>query len=115
VAIQTTGDETIVDLLEGDITVQVKGAPAGGQVLKPGERVVVRRAAAGAVPALNLGPIPPEALKADDEQTTIACNARRTVSFDTGTDQEIVAKPTIPQNLPANLTVSPDRLPGGTP
>ena len=29
-----------------------------------------------------------------------------------GTDQEIVAKPTVPQNPPTNIVVSPDRLPG---
>ncbi len=48
VAIETNADETIIDLLEGDITVRGGSKDIGGQVLRPGERAVVRSAPARA-------------------------------------------------------------------
>ncbi len=150
VSIESNPAETIIDLLEGDLTVRHNDRDVGGQILRPGERATIRPAAApGLKPMVSIGPIPPEAMLAAEERTTTACNAKKSVTFEViekkaevgldqpadavGTpasdtppaaepeaagadagdgDQEIVAKPTVPQNPPTNIVVSPDRLPG---
>ena len=124
VAIQSSPDETVVDLLEGDLTVRGGGKDIGGTVLRPGERAVIKPGAPGEPPQVVIGPIPPEQLASVDSRVSIACNARKTVSFDTigqtneaganGGDAngEIVPKPTIPASPPSNVVISPDRLPG---
>jgi hypothetical protein len=101
---------------------------------------------------VTISQIPPEALQASDERVNVACNAKKTVTFEviekkaeegldaadetpateSGTpgstpgeaapgedapeagesDQEIVAKPTVPAETPTNIVISPDRLPG---
>jgi hypothetical protein len=133
--IESSPTETIVDLLEGDLTVRRGEKDIGGQILRPGERATIRPAAGpGLEPVITIDLIPKEALPRDDDRTAMACNARKSVTFETigkladagleqggaseseaagaGTPQEIVAKPTVPQNPPTNIVVSPDRLPG---
>ncbi|MBL9215509.1 MAG: hypothetical protein JNG83_08545 [Opitutaceae bacterium] len=126
IAIEALPDRTIIDLLEGDLTVRTGRDDVGGQVLRPGERAVVQPGSAGKPPAITIGPIPPEVLSIVEGRVNVACNARRTVSFETiergaggGPDgagqqggQDIVPRPTVPQQLPSNIVVSPDRLPG---
>ena len=143
VSIESTAGTTIIDLLEGDITVRNGGKDLGGQVLRPGERATIRSRSVGQAPTITISPTPPELLQSLDDRVSVACNARKTVTFNTierkaeqgldvvavktaaagstptddsaaGADQEIVAKPTVPEKLPANITVSADRLPGGT-
>jgi hypothetical protein len=138
VSIETNADETTIDLLEGDITVRSGTKDIGGQVLRAGERVVIRPGPMGQPPRVTLSQIPPAALQGVDERVSIACNAKKTVTFevieqkandggldapapgttptakDSGeTTQEIVPKPTVPAELPTNIVISPDRLPGG--
>lgn len=152
VSIETNADETTIDLLEGDITVRSGSRDVGGQVLRAGERVVIRPGPAGQPPRVTVSQIPPAALQTADERVSIACNAKKTVTFEvieqkaneggldaapapagdkattdavpagttgsTSTDtsestQEIVPKPTVPAELPTNIVISPDRLPGG--
>jgi hypothetical protein len=147
VSIESNPTETVIDLLEGDLTVRHNDRDAGGQLLRPGERATIRPAAApGLKPMVSIGPIPQQAMLAAEERTTTACNAKKSVTFEiigiqaelgldqpageegvvagdsaptaegeaagAGADQEIVAKPTVPQNPPTNIVVSPDRLPG---
>ncbi len=145
VAIQANPEETVIDLLEGDLTVRGGGQDIGGQILRSGERAVIRTAPAGQRPMITISQIPPEAMQAADERVSVACNARKTVTFEVieqkaaqgldspptenagagtpdagspttgsgGGTEEIVAKPTVPQNPPTNIVISPDRLPGG--
>ena len=140
VAIETNADETIIDLLDGDVTVRGGNKDVGGQILRPGERAVVRAAPAGLPPSITISRIPPEALQVSDERVNVACNAKKTVTFEViekkadegldspstgasgattspdggeGADQELVAKPTVPSETPTNIVISPDRLPGG--
>lgn len=82
VSIETHGDETIIDLLDGDITVRGGSKDIGGQVLRPGERAVVRASPAGLPPTVTISQIPPEALQASDERVGVACNAKKTVTFE---------------------------------
>ncbi len=82
VAIETNADVTTIDLLEGDVTVRGGSKDIGGQVLRPGERAVVRAAPAGLPPAITISRIPPEALQVSDERVSVACNAKKTVTFD---------------------------------
>ena len=121
--IEAKADETIVDLLEGDITVHSGDKDLGGQILRPGERAIIRPGLAGQPPSFMISEIPKNELQAIDERVSIACNARKTVTFETvgidvqgsgNADQEIVPKPTVPNQLPANITVSVDRLPVST-
>ena len=147
VAILTNTDETIIDLLEGDLTVRSGGRDIGGQILRAGERAVVHTAPAGQPPMVTISPIPSEALQIANERVSVACNAKKTVTFEIiekkaeqGLDnpptegtpgagltaagpagdgsasdgaEEIEAKPTVPLNPPANIVISPDRLPEG--
>ena len=125
VSIETKDDESIIDLLEGDVTIHGGGKDSGGQILRPGERAVIRPGAPGQPAVITITPTQPAALPALDEKASIACNAKKTVSFEVieksaalgpdgnGGDQEIVPKPTVPGDLPSNITVSADRLPAG--
>ena len=145
VSIETNPTETVIDLLDGDLTVRHSDGDVGGQILRPGERATIRMAEAGQKPVVSIGPIPKESMIAAEERTASACNARKSVTFEViermseagldqptegeiagdgtapaddseaageGGDQEIIAKPTVPQNPPTNIVVSPDRLPG---
>ena len=113
-SIETSPDETIVDLLEGDVTVSPATRSKEGQILHPGERAVIRAGKDGQPSTITIAPTPKEAVQALDDRTTVACNAKKTVFFDANdaTDQEITPNPAVPANLPNNITVSPDRLPG---
>jgi hypothetical protein len=127
--IEAHPDETYVDLLEGDVTVRSTGKDVGGHVLRAGERAVIRPAnAPGLDPVITIMPIPQEARKRDDERVEIACSARKSVTFEAlarsteeegggeddaagaETDQEIVAKPAVPAEPPANIMISPYKL-----
>ena len=112
VSIESTSDGTIVDLLEGDITVRNGAQDQVGQVLRPGDRAVVRAATAGQPATLTIVPTPKDAMAPLDERSNVACNAKKTVFFDANdaANQEITANPAVPAKLPANITVSPDRL-----
>jgi hypothetical protein len=124
VSITTHDGQTFVDLLEGDVTVQGTGEKnSGGQVLRPGERATIQPGVNGLPPTITIAPIPPEAMPALDDHLSIACNARKTVTFEmiekaasggpdgNGTDGEIQPKPTVPDTGTPNVTVSTDRLP----
>lgn len=126
IAIETTPTETIVYLIDGDVTVRTGKQDTGGQVLKSGERAIIRPGAAGSPPTITIDEIDKKFLAALDEKVAVACNARRTVSFETieksaefgaagGSDpttpgEDIVAQPVVPQTPPVNITVSPDRI-----
>lgn len=125
IAISSTPAETIVYLIDGDVTVRTGKGDTGGQVLKSGERAVVRPGVAGMPPTVTIDLIEKKLLAELDEKVTVACNARRTVSFETieksaefgpagtndaGDGGEIVPVPVVPQNPPTNITVSPDRI-----
>jgi hypothetical protein len=126
--IETTATETIVDLLEGDLTIRQGTKDVSGQILRSGERAVIHPAAGpGVEPTITIEPIPAKAQPRVEERIGKACNARRSVTFEVvaglendgneiagaaAGDGEIVARPTVPQEPPTNIVVSPDRLPG---
>lgn len=127
IAIHTAPEETIVYLIDGDVTVRTGKQDTGGQVLKSGERAVIRPGAAGAPPSVTIDRMEDKFLAEIDTKVTVACNARRTVSFETieksaefgpaganapdaGNPEDIVAVPVVPQTPPVNITVSPDRI-----
>lgn len=158
VSIETSPTQTVIDLLDGDVTVRGSERDIGGQILRPGERATIVPPPSGiGDPTITISPIPQAAMQAADERTEMACNAKKSVTFEViekkaeegldapadetpavasnqpttenapaensagseneaaGADdptQEIVAKPTVPENPPTNIVVSPDRLPG---
>lgn len=113
-SIESTPAETIVDLLEGDITVHNGTQDKTGQVLRPGDRAIIHAAAGGQPSTITILETPKEFAQPLDERTNVACNAKKTVFFDANdaADQEVTANPAVPAQLPTNITVSPDRLPG---
>lgn len=139
VSIETNAEETTIDLLDGDVTVRGGSKDIGGQVMRPGERAIVRPGPAGQPASITISRIPPEALQVSDDRVNVACNAKKTVTFEliaskaeqspdapsgegaagptggegAGAEQELVAKPTVPSVTPTNIVISPDRLPGG--
>lgn len=130
-SIKTNDTETIVYLLEGDATVRGGSRDLGGQVLRAGEQAVVRPGPAGQPPTITVGPIDRSVAASLDDKVNVACNAKKSVSFETiekkaeqgldettpgdntSSDQEIVARPTTPTAPPPVITVSPDRLTPG--
>jgi len=113
-SIETTDTQSIIDLLEGDITVHNGAQDKAGQTLRPGERAIIRSATDGRPASITIVETPKEFAQALDERTNVACNAKKTVFFDANdaADQEITPNPAVPAQLPTNITVSPDRLPG---
>jgi hypothetical protein len=124
--IEVQATATIVDLLEGDLTVRLGAKDVGGQVLRTGERATIRATAGpGQDQVITIEPIPARAQPLVQERTDKACNSRKSVTFEViaglagdgneaagaGSD-EIVARPTVPLAPPTNIVVSPDRLPG---
>ncbi len=124
IAIHTSPEETIVYLIDGDVTVRTGKQDTGGHVLKSGERAILRPGVAGAPATVTIDQIDKNFLAELDEKVTVACNARRTVSFETieknaefgaagpaagdnGNPDTIVPVPVIPQAPPTNITVSP--------
>jgi glyoxylate utilization-related uncharacterized protein len=124
VAVQVNPDETTVYVLEGSVTVSAGDQDAGGLTLQPGEQAVIRPGPPGQPPVTTVGPIDHDERSRLDGQLAIACNARKTVTFETieaktksgagDSTEEIVAKPTVTVLPPDNLTVSPDRITPGT-
>lgn len=140
---------TTIDLLEGDITVHSGPQNRDLQLLRPGERAFVPAEQNSRIAKISISQIPPEGVKIADDRTTLACTARKSVTFeviqkqaargleekagnatstndgaapeatndgaasDPNAGQEIVTKPTVPNQLPMNVVISPDRLPGG--
>lgn len=82
VSIETNANETIIDLLDGDITVRGGSKDIGGQILRPGERAVVRATAGGLPPSVTISRMSPEAMRVADERVTVACNAKKSVTFE---------------------------------
>lgn len=82
VVIESTPDGTTVDLLEGDLTVRSGEKDVGGQILRAGERALIRGGTTGGEPVLTIQPIPREAMAMDDRRVEMACNARKSVTFE---------------------------------
>ncbi|HEY4247669.1 MAG TPA: FecR domain-containing protein [Lacunisphaera sp.] len=113
-SIDASAGETIVDLLEGDVTVSVDAPAKQSQVLHPGDRAIIHAAKNGLPATITISQTPKDSLQGLDERTTVACNAKKTVFFDANdaANQEITPNPAVPAQLPNNITVSPDRLTG---
>lgn len=138
-SIKTNENETIVYMVEGDATVRGGTRDVGGTLLRSGEQAVIRPGPPGQPPSITVGPIDRSTAANLDDKVNIACNAKKTVSFEMiekkaeqglegseqeapadapagpdAPDDEIVAVPTTPTAPPTNITVSPDRIiPGG--
>lgn len=133
VAIDTNPQETTIYLLEGDITTRSGSKDIGGTVLRPGEKAIIRPGPTGSPPSITVEPIEPEIMQALDDKTAVACNAKKTVTFEiieqkategaggppevtadsAPPEPEIIATPIVPEQQPTNITVSPDRIPPG--
>ncbi len=141
-SIKTNENETIVYMVEGDATVRGGNRDLGGTLLRSGEQAIIRPGPPGQPPSITVGPIDRTTAAGVDEKVNVACNAKKTVSFETiekkaeeglagseteppadgsgdsapapEPEEEIVAVPATPAAPPTNITVSPDRiLPGG--
>ncbi len=137
-SIKADANSTTVYLLEGDATVRAGAKDVGGALLRAGEQAVITPGAAGQPPTVTVGPIDRATVANLDDKVNVACNAKKTVSFEaiekkaetTGleaseqpatpdggtagpgddTTQEIIARPTTPVAPPTNIVVSPDRI-----
>lgn len=133
-SISTSDDETVVYLLEGDATVKSGGRDLGGTLLRAGEQATIRPGRPGMPPTVTVGPIDRKVVASLDDKVSVACNAKKTVTFETiervsergldappGTiddaagagEEEIVVRPTTPSAPPPVITVSPDRITPG--
>lgn len=114
---------TIVSVLAGEAGIEPAGSRRTATVARSGEQAVIRDGAPGEPPSISIEPIDETTQTRMERIVGLACTARRTVSFETtglasdrdafsGAGPEIVARPAVPANLPPNIVVSPDRLPG---
>jgi hypothetical protein len=122
-AIQSSPEASIVYLLEGDVTVRTRD-DLGGRLLNSGEQAVIRPGQPGQPPSVTIAPIDREMISALDEKVSIACNAKKTVSFETierkaaggasgesAVEEEIVPRPTVTETVPSNIpAVSASRI-----
>ncbi len=110
VMIEVADNETLVTLIEGDVTVISSGA-GGSQPLKPGQQAVLSSAAPGQPSVITVHTLSSDASTKADDQVSLACMARRTVYFDTPDQEsaEIKVVPIQPSDLPTQFTVSPSR------
>jgi hypothetical protein len=120
VVIETTDNQTVVSLIEGDVTVR-GDMMAGGQTLKPGQQAIITRPSSFEPPVIVIQPIPKDDVKRLEDKVAIACMARQTVYFEVGerqnegaTDgafgQDIVPVEVLPGTLTPNTTISPYKL-----
>lgn len=82
-AIRSAPDETTIYLLDGDLTIRAGNRDLGGATLRPGEQATIRPGLPGQRPSVTIAPIPPETMQGLDESVNVACNARKTVTFET--------------------------------
>ena len=111
IMIEVAENETVVSLLEGDITVM--GDDVGtSQNLKPGQQAIMRKAAPDQPTVITVRSITPEANTKADDQASLACIARRTVYFETADREGSEIRPVEVKStdLPTHFTVSPSRL-----
>lgn len=122
--IEVGNDETIVSLLEGDITVRAGERDRGGQILEQGQQAIIKRDG-----TITIQPIPDAQMKMLDDMVAMACMARKSVYFDAKdqedlTDGDVTAFgdtgdtvdnieviEVIPPKLPPVITVSAAAIP----
>lgn len=86
VVIETNDDETVVSLIEGDVTIR-GDMMTGGQSLQPGQQAIIRRTSNFAPPAITIQPISAPDMKRLGDKVALACMARKTVYFETAERQ----------------------------
>jgi hypothetical protein len=111
IMIEVAENETVVSLLEGDVTVSGTEV-SGSQNLKPGQQAIMRKAAPDQPTVITIRTISPETNKKADDQVSLACISRRTVYFEAADREGSEIRPVEvkPTNLPTQFTVSPARL-----
>lgn len=113
VAIETNPENSVVYLLDGDVTVETLDAQPLSQLVRPGQQATIWPGPPSSIVITEIAPAKREMLL---QRLGLATNARRTVSFESrdgaAAGAEIVARPTVPAQVPPHLSVSPDRLPG---
>lgn len=82
IAIRSEGDTSTVFLLDGDATVKSGGKDVGGTLLRPGEQATIRPGPPGLPPTISVGPIDREVMSSLDEKVSVACNAKKAVTFE---------------------------------
>jgi hypothetical protein len=113
--IETRANQTVVSLLEGDVTVIGDGL-AGGTSLQPGLQAIIRKESPDAPAVVTIQPIPEADFAKLDETVSLACISRRTVFFESVEDPagsgntEIEPVRTSPAESPTQFTVSPARI-----
>ncbi len=86
VVIETNDNETVVSLLEGDVTVR-GDLMTGGQSLEPGQQAIIKRTSNFEPPEITIQPISQPDMKRLGDKVALACMARKTVYFETAERQ----------------------------
>ena len=127
VVIETNDTETVVSLIEGDVTVRGE-LTAGGQNLKPGQQAIITRNSNSEPSTITIRPIPQEDMKSLGERVAIACMARKTVYFEVAERQNqdssdgvfsqtdaagetvIIPVEVLPGTIKPGITISPYKI-----
>jgi hypothetical protein len=81
VAITVSDAQTVVSLIEGDVTVRGDNL-SSGELLRPGDQAILRARGPGLPPEIITQPIPDADMKAADDLVAGACMSRQRVYFD---------------------------------
>jgi hypothetical protein len=114
--IQCADNETVVSLIEGDMTVRGDQF-SGGETLKAGQQAVIRRTSPTAPPIITIRPIPENQMPALNDRVDAACTARQKVYFEQVDPKtlftdggepppEIIPKEVVKPSIKPKITVS---------
>lgn len=81
VVIQADDFETKISSIEGEVTVRGGPNDGGGYTISGGQQATIRRLP-GRAPEIDIHPIPDNERQSIEDKVTLACDARRTVYFD---------------------------------
>jgi hypothetical protein len=84
IVVETNERQTVVSLIEGDVTVQAGDREGGGRTLTAWQRAVVKPILANDSFELVVEDIPESERRPLEDKAALACMARQTVYFDTG-------------------------------
>lgn len=100
--VSSQNNQSVISVLDGQSTVNVGDVDNGGQVLKSGQQAVITPGTNGGPSSVTIQNIPQNQQSTLNQKVTMACNARKTVYFETA-----AAKPQdtiVPTNAPASVT-----------
>lgn len=88
--VSSQNNATVISMIDGQSTVNVGEVDNGGQILKNGQQAVITPGANGGPSQVTIQNIPQNQQNELSQKVTMACNARKTVYFETAKQADTV-------------------------